>query len=236
MDKNIEELTQEQLLSLNKSLTSKLEASKVLIQDSRDKIEKVEADMEDAKSNKEKVEELEAQIAKLQEEIAALTDEKSESDASIERAAGIIEELSEIGNKDEIMAKVESHDSLVAAKDELTAKVESYTAIGTPEEIAEVFEEYKEAKLEASAVDLGVDLGISAGQARKAIDKFESVSDAKDFLAEFIPAKVEVVAEPEKAKVESAVIVGEEVEKEEVPVMKAESSFDELRAVMKKLG
>jgi hypothetical protein len=157
--------TEEQLLQLNESLTNKLEASKILINEYKDKFGEYEA------------------------VIAELEREKLESDDSIQRASRIISELSELGSKDEIIAKLESYDDAADEISDLKSKLESYVNIGTVEQMNTVIGEYKAMKMESAAVSIANELGIEYDKAVMAIDKFESAAEAKDFLSQFITSK-----------------------------------------------
>lgn len=237
MKKDNEALTQDQLLELNSSLGQKLEASKVLITDSKERIEKLEGEKSKLEEDMTEVEALKAKIAELEAQLAETEEAKTESQEGIDRATAIISDMAELGTKDEITAKVEAFDGLQEANSEMSTKLESYEAIGTADEIFEVFGEFKEIKLEASASELGAELGITSDKARMAIDKFESVADAKDFLSQFVLKAEAVAAEPETVevieKVESA---GAGAEVEEVAKVETSTAMDELKQYMSKLG
>lgn len=198
--------------------------------------EKAEAEKKKSEGEEEmkKCEELQAEIDRLKAELEEAKSMKGEADEAIARASGLLADMAAIGTKEEILAKVEAHDSAVATAEELTAKVESYEAIGSVDQLTEAMGEYKEMKLESAATELANELSISADKVKLAIDKFESVDEAKEFLIAFGAgsAKSESAEEVADEKLK-----GESEEGAEAPAgtMKAESQMDELKRIMKKL-
>lgn len=216
----------------------KLDAAKVE-SDKEEKLNQEKKESEDMDKD-EQIKELTAEVERLKAELAEkdtdkeVMESKIESyESAIERATATIEKVEAIGTFDEIaegMSKVESLEADAIVMGEKLESLDTYEAIGTPDEIGDVFEDYKGMKLETAATDLAKELNISKEKALLAIDKFESVDDAKGFLEQFIVAKSES---------EDVEILGDKKEEDtedlEAKTESKSTQMDDLKRMMKKL-
>lgn len=122
---------------------------------------------------------------------------------------GTPEELKEV--LDRVDGTAEDNASLSDANAEMAEKLESaaeelaqYRNLGTPEEINGLIDTHIEMRTKAESARISEELGISAEAVAKAINKFESVSEAEDFLRD-LHVKTESAEErtPSRAKTES---------------------------------
>jgi plasmid stabilization system protein ParE len=100
---------------------------------------------------------------------------------------GTPEELKEI--MDRVDETVEDNASLADANADMAEKLESahdelakYREIGTPAEINGLVDTHIEMRTKAESARIAEDLGIDAETVARAIDKFESVSEAEEFV------------------------------------------------------
>lgn len=198
--------------------TNKSEGNDKMSKELEEKVAKLESDLATAKDLNAKYESL----GGSPEEIGNLLDEVNSS----------LEQFNKMGSKEEILSKLESYDAVCGENKDLTAKVESFEAIGTVEQVSEMFEELKNAKLESAADDLSKELDISKEQALLSINKFESVDEARDFLTQVLPSKAGagkvVTGDEAKHESEEESVVTDEAEKEEE---KAEAKHESASAV-----
>lgn len=122
-----------------------------------------------------KVDELQTEVTDLKAKLARYEE------------LGTPEELKEV--MDRVDETVEDNSSLADANAELSEKLESagqeleqYREIGTPSEINGLVDTHIEMRTKSESARIAEELGVDADTIAKAINKFESVSEAEEFV------------------------------------------------------